>query len=306
MGKESFLVKFRGVRGGYPMPGPTTVKYGGNTTCIEIRAGDHLIIIDAGTGIISLGQELLDQHEAAQTPINVLLLLTHMHHDHTQGFPFFAPFRHPQSRLCILGPRPQKEQDLESALNQVLQPPVFPVGLEGLQSERRIGHIRQGDMVVLNNAGDYPMFLNVHDDQTHVPPDAAIVTVLRGYHHPREGVLIYRIAYGGRSVVVATDTEGFIGADRRLVEFACETDLLIHDAEYDDHEYADSLPVRQGWGHSTWRMATEVALAANVKRLALTHHSPGHDDAYIDAMERKAQAIFPNAFMAVEGEPIEL
>jgi len=306
MDKDTFLVKLRGVRGGYPMPGPTTVKYGGNTTCIEVRVGGHLIIVDAGTGIIALGQEMLRAYETDHAPMRMTMLLTHLHHDHTQGFPFFVPGRHPHSRLCILGPRPQQEQDLESALNQVLQPPVFPVGLEGLHSERHIGHVREGDMLVLNEPNDHPTLLSVQENQTQVPADAVTVNVMRGYHHPREGVLCYRINYQGRSAVVATDTEGYIGIDRRLAKFAQGADLLIHDAEYDEHEYADTPPVRQGWGHSTWRMAVELAQAAQVKHLVMTHHNPGHNDAYLDEMERKAQALFPNAFMAIENHPIYL
>ncbi len=306
MSKDEFMVKFRGVRGGYPMPGPTTVKYGGNTTCIEIRVDGHLIIIDAGTGIIRLGQQMMAEYAATKKPMHATILLTHLHHDHTQGFPFFVPVRHAQSQICILGPRPQQEQDLESALNQVLQPPVFPVGLEEMHSRRRVGHIRQGETLAFTDPQNYPQFFSVHDDLSCIDPNTASVKVLRGFHHPREGVLIYRIDYRGHSVVVATDTEGYIGVDRRLVDFAHGADLLIHDAEYDEHEYADTPPVRQGWGHSTWRMAVDVALAAQVQRLALTHHSPAHDDAYLEEMERKAQAHFPNAFMAIEDEPITL
>ena len=305
MSKESFTVKFRGVRGGYPMPGPTTVNAGGNTTCIEVRVGGHLIIVDAGTGIISLGQEMMAHYLATGEPMRATILITHTHHDHTQGFPFFLPARHAGGTLYIFGPK-LLEENLQEVLARAMAPPVFPLGLEELDSCRWIQHIRQGDLIVLTDPAAPPQLLGLRDDQGHVPPDAVTVRIYYSYNHPKVGVLIFRISHQGRSVVVATDTEGYVGGDRRLVRFAQETDLLIHDAEYDEKEYADQDVIRQGWGHSTWRMATDVALAAGAKRLALFHHSPGHDDAFLEAMEHKAQAVFPTAFIAREGTMVEL
>ena len=146
----------------------------------------------------------------------------------------------------------------------------------------------------------------VHHDQNLVPNEAVSIKVQHGYNHPRNGIIMYRISYLGRSLVFATDIEGYVGGDRKLINLARGADLLIHDAEYDEQEYANKTTIKQGWGHSTWRMAVEVAQAAGVKRLALTHHSPLHDDAYLDSMERKAQAVFPATFMAREGEAIDL
>jgi len=305
MSKESFTVKFRGVRGGYPMPGPTTVNAGGNTTCIEVRVGGHLIIVDAGTGIISLGQEMMAHYLATGEPMRATILITHTHHDHTQGFPFFLPARHAGGTLYIFGPK-LLEENLQEVLARAMAPPVFPLGLEELDSCRWIQHIRQGDLIVLTDPTAPPQLLGLRDDQGYVPPDAVTVKIYYSYNHPKAGVLIFRISHQGRSVVVATDTEGYVGGDQRLVRFAQETDFLIHDAEYDEEEYADQDVIRQGWGHSTWRMATDVALAAGAKRLALFHHSPGHDDAFLEAMEHKAQAVFPTAFIAREGMTVEL
>lgn len=306
MNPDEFVLKFRGVRGGYPMPGPTTIRYGGNTTCFEIRVGGHLVIVDAGFGIISLGQEMLAQHYTTGEPILATLLFTHLHHDHTQGMPFFAPFLDPHATLYIFGPRPSETTTLEEELVRAIQSPLFPIGLEELYSQRHISHIRGRDTLVLRNVGEPPQLLTAHDDARGIPPDAVVIHVHHGYHHPRSGVLIFRINYGGRSLVIATDTEGYIGGDRRLIKFARNADLLIHDAEYDEHEYADESINRQGWGHSTWRMAIEVAQAAQVKRLALFHHKPTHDDDYLDEIEHKAQAIFPQAFMAQEGMTVSL
>lgn len=305
MSKDSFMVRFRGVRGGYPMPGPTTVNVGGNTTCFEIRVAGHLIIVDAGTGIISLGQEMMAHHRATGEPMRATILITHTHHDHTQGFPFFLPARHAGGILHIFGPK-LLEEDLHDVLARAMAPPVFPLGLEELHSQRQIQHIHQGDLIVLAEPTAPPQLLGLRDDREQVPLDAVTVKIHRSYSHPSGGVLIFRIGHRERSVVIATDTEGYVGGDRRLARFANGADLLIHDAEYDEDEYADLGVIRQGWGHSTWRMATDLALATGVKRLALFHHNPGHDDAFLEAMERKAQAVFPATFVAREGMTVEL
>lgn len=305
MNEDSFTVKFRGVRGGYPMPGPTTVKFGGNTTCFEIRVADHIIIVDAGTGIISLGQEMMAHHRATGEPMRATILITHTHHDHTQGFPFFLPARHASGTFYIFGPK-LLEEDLREVLARAMAPPVFPLELEELNSQRRIQHIRQGDLIVLSNPTAPPQLLGLQDDRGQVPADAVAVRVHRSLAHPSGGVLMFRIGHHERSVVVATDTEGYIGGDRHLMWFAKGTDLLIHDAEYDEDEYAGQSLIRQGWGHSTWRMATDVALATGAKRLALVHHNTSHDDAFLEAMERKAQAVFPATFIAREGMTVEL
>lgn len=307
MSQHEFTLKFRGVRGGYPMPGPTTVKYGGNTTCFEVRAGGHLIIVDAGTGIISLGREMMINHQTGNEPLRAILLFTHLHHDHTQGLPFFVPLRDPRATLYLFGAKPSDTTVLEQDLAQAIQPPFFPLGLEELYSQRQIRHIRGEDCILLESVTLPPRVIPPHErPKITIPPEAVTIDVYHGYHHPRAGVLIFRITYQEHALVIATDTEGYCGGDRRLVEFSQGADLLVHDAEYDDDEYADQPLVRQGWGHSTWRMAVDVARKAGVKQLALHHHSPGHSDAYLEMMEKKAQELFPNTVMAQEGLVISL
>ncbi len=287
------------------MPGPTTVKYGGNTTCMEIKANGHRIVVDGGTGMIRLGQQIMANYNGDPTPFHITLLLTHTHHDHTQGLPFFVPNRHPACTVHIYGPQLVTE-NLAEVLNRAMSPPVFPLGLEELYSERILKHTRHGDVLVFDNPNTAPKQYSLGHEPKEIPNTAVTIQVNHGYHHPRSGVLFFRVTYKERSIVIATDTEGYVSGDQRLIDFVKGTDLLIHDAEYDEHEYANTTVIRQGWGHSTWRMATEVARAAGVKRLALTHHSPAHTDDYLETMLEKAQALFPNTILAQEGMTIDL
>lgn len=305
MKEKQFNLTFWGVRGGYPKPGPSTIKYGGNTTCIEINADQHRIMIDAGTGAIGLGQKIIEEHLASGDPINLILLLTHTHHDHTQGLPFFFPTRHPASTIHIFGPHLGDNQ-FEDILRREMSPPVFPLGLEELYSKRTLSYIRHGDLIVLNNNDPSPTLYSLGEYPEDLDPEAVIIRANHGYNHPQHGIFFFRVEYGGHSLVIATDTEGYVGGDRKLIALAKEADLLVHDAEYDSHEYADDTPVRQGFGHSTWNMAVEVAQAAAVKKLVLTHHSPGHDDAYLEQMLAKTQEHFPNTILAKEGETLHI
>ncbi len=306
MDNYRFTITFWGVRGGYPMPGPTTIKYGGNTTCVEVNVGGHRIIIDGGTGIIKLGQKMMQEHMSTGKPIYATILITHTHHDHTQGFPFFVPTRIPEAHLTFFGPQLLFGEPFAEFLARVMHPPVFPIGLEELHSRRRIEEVQRGDTVILTAPDKPALHYHLGESLPPIPDDAVVIEVDHGYHHPKNGIIFYRITYRGHSMVMATDTEGYVGGDRRLARFAQGADLLIHDAEYDTHEYADEPVVRQGWGHSTWRMAVDVALAAQVKMLVLTHHSPRHSDAYLEKMLAKAREFFPTTVLAREGESIHL
>lgn len=304
--ENQFWIRFRGVRGGYPMPGPTTVKYGGNTTCLEVHAGPHLVIIDGGTGIIGLGREIMATRQPSDGPLYLTLLLTHIHNDHIQGLPLFSPALSADTHLNFFGPKPPTGESLRETLLRIMRPPFSPIGQHDLLSQRSFTHVRQGDQMLLTDPHQPAQHITVHENLQTVPEDAAQIEIHHSYNHPQNGVQVFRINYQNHSVVFATDVEGYIGGDRRLIKFAQGADLLIHDAEYDEHEYADGLLVKQGWGHSSWKMATQVAKAAGVHRLALTHHSPQHDDAYLDQMAKKAQDIFPTTFMAREGEIVRV
>lgn len=296
-----FEVTFWGVRGGYPVPGPGTVRYGGNTTCVEVRAGEHIIILDAGTGIVRLGHKLTAEFKSSNNGVTALLLLTHTHHDHIQGFPFFEPAYYVTTTLNIFGPR-LFPSDLEEVLKRSMMSPRFPVSLDELPCIRRIGILRDNEMIVLTKPGAMPQVYHTVRDQATPTEDAVRITSLRSLRSHPDGVTFYRIEYLGRAMVFATDTEGYVGGNQGLIRFAHGADLLIHDAELIEEEYQS----KQGWGHSTWKMACDVGRQAQVGRLALTHHNALHTDDFLDALEQKVQAELPNAFLTREGMTIDL
>ena len=300
--EEGFVVRFRGVRGSYPVPGATTVKYGGNTSCVEVWAGGRLIVLDAGTGLVSLGDDLMAWHQREKRPIVATMFFGHTHHDHTQGFPFFIPGYVGTSTLYMFGPR-TFDLDLEQSLSRAMLPPSFPKSLDELASFKIISNINENEVILIGPENE-PQIRNIHRDRIELDPDMVVVKVLFSTFHPPQGTNIFRIEWRGKSLVYATDTEGVTGGDTFLIRFAKECDLLVHDAQYTRDEYLH-VP-RQGWGHSTPGIAALVAERANVRRLVLFHHDPGHDDATLDEMKAGAQKLFPNTTMAHEGLTIRL
>src|SRR5215211_4058709 len=260
---DELRVKFWGVRGSYPAPRAGTVKYGGNTACVEIRAGNRTIILDAGTGIIPLGREL-----ARRRTLEVMLLFSHLHHDHTQGLPFFVPAYLPNAKLHIFGPD-GTHASLRNVLEHNQSAETFPVRLHEMASSKDIQPVRESQVIVWDEAG-----VRVMESPLAAGEDAVVIRIHKSYAHPG-GVFVYRITWRGKSVVYATDTEGYVGTDRRLVKFAQNADVLIHDAQYLEAHYRGQLagfPSTQGYGHSTALMACEVAVASEVGQLLLFHH----------------------------------
>lgn len=286
-------VKFWGVRGSYPTPGAETIKYGGNTASVEIRAGERTIILDAGTGIIPLGRELARTKRTGE----ILLLLSHLHHDHTQGFPFFVPAYLPNVKLHIFGPDGTHES-MKNVLERNQSSETFPVGLRDMASSKDIQSVRKSQVIVWDEAG-----VRVAESTVGLDDEAVVIRIHKSYAHPG-GVYVYRITWRGKSVVYATDTEGYVGMDRKLVQFARDADLLIHDAQYLEEHYRGQLagfPSTQGFGHSTVTMACEVAAAAEVERLVLFHHDPSYNDSMVAGMERTAKNLFEDSIAAYEG-----
>jgi phosphoribosyl 1,2-cyclic phosphodiesterase/DNA-binding response OmpR family regulator len=263
-------VRFWGARGSLATPGPTTVRYGGNTSCIEITTpGGVLIIIDCGTGIRQLGQHLL---ATQQGPLEGHILISHTHWDHIQGIPFFGPFFAPGNTWDLYAPKGVRKS-LRDSLEGQMQYSYFPVQLDELGAKIRYHELVEGTFRIA---------------------DVAIRT--RYLNHPAL-TFGYRLEAEGAAVVYASDHEphsrhladgtGEIGGeDLRHCEFLAGADLVIHDAQYIAEEY----PQKIGWGHSTVEYALAMCRAAGVKRVALTHHDPSRDDDAIDRIVTRARA----------------
>ena len=275
----SLTIRFWGVRGSVPSPGPATAAVGGNTSCVELKLGDETIILDAGTGLRGLGERLL----ATGRPVQASMLVSHVHWAHIQGFPFFTPIFRPGTELTLYG-HPD-EGSLEAARRRQMTWPSFPVEIDALPSKLRYGAFEL----------ERPFRVG-----------SAVVRAAR-LNHPN-GVIAYRVEAGGRAVVYATDTEHHGDRiDRDLLALAEDADVLVYDAQYTPEEYSGVIgPSRAGWGHSTWVEGVRIARAAGVGSLVLFHHDPSHDDAAVAAIERAAQTMLPGTVAAREGLTIHL
>jgi phosphoribosyl 1,2-cyclic phosphodiesterase len=299
---DELKIKFWGVRGSYPTPGNSTLKYGGNTACVEIRAGGRILILDAGTGIIPLGRELARRAVMEKQGLEALLLFSHLHHDHIQGFPFFVPAYMSNTRLHILGPDGTTET-LAQVLEHNQSAETFPVRLRDMASTKDIQSLRESQRIVWDEEG-----LRIVGSNVRLSSEALVIRIHKSYAHPG-GVFIYRISWRDKSVVYATDTEGYVGTDRKLAAFARDADVLIHDAQYGEAHYAGQLagfPSTQGFGHSTATMACDVAASAETGRLILFHHDPVYSDEMVTAQENIAKANFHDSCAAYEGLEINM
>jgi phosphoribosyl 1,2-cyclic phosphodiesterase len=268
----SMDLRFWGVRGSLPTPGPATLRYGGNTICVELRCGPHLLILDAGSGLRELGAALAASH----VPVDADVLLSHTHLDHICGLPFLPALYDPLARLRFWGGHLAAPAGIAEALRVTWRAPLMP----DLDADFR-AHTVFHDFV----AGEY---LQLH-------PDLRVgTTALR---HPGNSIG-YRVHWGGVSVCYITDTEHPPdGLDRDLLRFVDGTNLLIYDASYTDAEYRS----RVGWGHSTWQAGVSLADAAAVRQLVLFHHDPSHDDDVMDAIAGAAADRRPGTLVAREG-----
>jgi phosphoribosyl 1,2-cyclic phosphodiesterase len=292
-----FLVRFWGVRGSYPTPGPKTVRYGGNTSCVEIQAGAHTLILDAGSGIIQLGEHLLQQTPAG--PLDLSVFFTHAHGDHLIGFPFFLPLFEKRASLHFFGPG-LGDRSIEQILLPIMSPPYFPVDLRSLPSKRLFHTITDQELIAWGPEKAEPQVIL----RTATQPGNDLCVYAQYTHcHPQDGAVCYRVEYGGRSLIFATDVEWEDECDEEFRELARGTDLLIHDAQYTTPDYQHS---KQGFGHSTIEMATSTANCVEAKRLVLFHHDPGYDDEKLDQMQMEARRFFANTQTAYEGLEIDL
>ncbi|MBF0405814.1 MAG: MBL fold metallo-hydrolase [Candidatus Riflebacteria bacterium] len=293
-------VKFWGVRGSVPVPGKDTIFFGGNTTCVEIHTSDNqLMVIDAGTGIRLLGNELL-KGDFGKGAGNMHLFFTHTHWDHIQGFPFFMPAyigerdangkRVPGTcnHLSLYGAS-DVDKRLDATLRGQMEHFYFPVDLEYLNASISF-HSLEENSVKLGN----------------------VRVSARKLKHPN-GVLGYRFEDAGKVFAFATDCEhpedGSM--DPGILDLAKDADVLVYDAQYTPEEYNPALIGKKGlskvgWGHSTPVEGAKIATVSNVKKLFLTHHDPLHNDDQIHNMEKMAQELFPNSLAAYEGLVLDI
>ena len=264
---HDLTVRFLGVRGSIATPGADRTA-GGNTACLEVRAGDTRIILDAGTGLRALGDERMREGVRATT-----ILLSHLHWDHVAGLPFFTPIYVPGHRVEI-ATGPNGAMPLEQAMREVFRAPFFPVAFDDLGGTVSTRELRANDRFEI---GD-------------------ITVTMARLNHP-DPVYGFRLEHAGQSIVYATDTEHFACVDPTLKKLASGADILIYDAQYTPEEY----PAKVGWGHSTWQAGVELARAAAVPQLVLFHHDPGRGDAQLAAIEAEARAVLPGTLAAREG-----
>jgi phosphoribosyl 1,2-cyclic phosphodiesterase len=265
MKQHDLTVRFLGVRGSIATPGMAA---GGNTACVEVVAGDTRIILDAGTGLRTLGNERM-----ASVIRNSTILLSHLHWDHVAGLQFFTPVYVPGFHTEIAsGPNGVMPHD--EAIRSLFRAPFFPVGFDDLGGSVTTRELRANDQFQIGDIN---------------------VTMAR-LNHP-DPVYGFRLEHGGHSIVYATDTEHFACVDPTLAKLAAGADILIYDAQYTPDEY----PTKVGWGHSTWKAGADLARAANVRQLVLFHHDPGRTDAQLAQLEAHAAADLPGTIAAREG-----
>lgn len=264
---HDLTVRFLGVRGSIATPGPELAA-GGNTACLEVRAGDTRIILDAGTGLRALGNERMATGIRQST-----ILLSHLHWDHVCGLPFFTPVYVPGHKVEIAS-GPNGVLPLDEAIRSMFRAPFFPVEFDDLGGQVTTRELRPAERFSIGEID---------------------VTMAR-LNHP-DPVYGFRLEHGGRAIVYATDTEHFACVDPTLRKLAAGADILIYDAQYTPDEY----PTKVGWGHSTWQAGAELARAAGVPQLVLFHHDPNRTDAQLAAIEAEARAQLPGTIAAREG-----
>lgn len=279
-----FKIKFWGVRGSIPCPGPLTAKYGGNTSCIHINLGlDYQIIIDCGTGIRELSASLLSDPEIKK-PLKIYLFLTHTHWDHIMGFPFFTPIYIPNSEIFIYGPVSFEDDSLEKIIGGQLTYRYFPVRIDELRSNINYERLKEGSMDLPYGVKISYKFLN----------------------HPIM-CLGYKIFYENKTFATCYDHEPFLNLfendpmnkeegriaceeqNKAIVDFYKNVDFLVHDSQYTTLEYKKYV----GWGHSTYKYAITQSLKAKVKRLAFFHHDPNRTDNQLDSIKK----VFEDQFL---------
>ncbi len=271
---DRFLVRFWGVRGSIACPGPRTMRYGGNTSCLEVRCGDRLLIFDAGTGIHEFGARL-----DGEQPLQTDLFFSHTHFDHICGFPFFAPAFSEDNELRIWAGHLLPDRTIREVLIYLMMDPLFPIPIDTMRAKMTFRDFQAGDTLA---------------------PHSGITVRTAPLNHPNNATG-YRIEFDGKSVCYVTDTEHVPGQiDQNIIDLVRDADVFIYDSTYTDAEF----PSHVSWGHSTWQEGARIADAAGVKTFIVFHHDPDHDDAFMDGVAADVARARPGSLVAQEGMTI--
>jgi phosphoribosyl 1,2-cyclic phosphodiesterase len=272
LAQSDLSIRFWGVRGSIACPGPDTVRYGGNTSCVEIRCGHRLLIFDGGSGLRPLGNQLI----AGGRTVDLDLFYSHTHLDHIVGLPFFQPAYSAGNHLRFWAGHLKPDLDIKTVIDKMMSAPLFPVPIDIMESKIEFRDFVAGDTL---------------------KPHPGIKIVTAPLNHPN-GATGYRLEYGGKSVAYITDTEHRVGqSDPNVLKLMHRADIVIYDCMYTDEEY----PRHRHWGHSTWEEGVRLAEEARVKQFVIFHHDPNHTDAMMDQIAADAARVRPGTIVAHEG-----
>jgi phosphoribosyl 1,2-cyclic phosphodiesterase len=278
LAQSDLTIHFWGVRGSIPCPGFETIRYGGNTSCVEIRCGRRLLVFDGGSGLRPLGKALV----AAGRNVDLDLFYSHTHFDHIVGLPFFAPAYSQGTRIRFwAGHLKPVGLNIKTVLEQMMSPPLFPIPIDIFAARLDFRDFNAGDTLT---------------------PYSAIKLVTAPLNHP-DGATGYRVEFAGKVVAYITDTEHHAGvSDANVLKLMHHADVAIYDCTYTDEEY----PRHRHWGHSTWEEGVRLAKEAHVKQFVIFHHDPSHTDAMMDQIAADATKQRPGTVVAHDGLMIEL
>jgi len=272
MPDKEFYVKFWGVRGSVPVSGKSTCRYGGNTSCLEVRCGDRTLMLDAGSGAFLFGESLKLEKAGL-----VDVLFTHCHYDHIEGAPFFAPVHICDWKIRYWSGHLFDKMTTAQMIETYMRQPYFPVGPDVFCSSASYHDFKPGSSLDLGDG---------------------IVVKTTSLNHP-DGAVGYRVEFDGRSVCYLTDMEHTSdGPSQELCDLVQDAGIMIYDAMYDDEEFEKY----KGFGHSTWQEGARLSDKCNVDQYIAFHHQPCHDDLTLDGVNEKLKQLRPNSKLAREGD----